>query len=160
MAAAIHSSWRQAAFGCASATEIGFFYDVDLPEPLKLSDLELIERRIDEMRELNLPFERADVPIDEAIRLMERLGQPYKVELLQLLKMGGSAAVAKVAGEEDAVEIRAEGGSALVTLCGMGDFVDLCCGPLLPHSGHVGPIKLPSQRSRPASTTGRERTGS
>jgi threonyl-tRNA synthetase len=142
MAAAIRSSWPQAAFGCGSVTEIGFFYDVDLPEPLKASDLALIERRIGEMRELNLPFERVDVPIDDAIRLMERLGQTYKVELLQLLKAGGSAAVANAVGEEEAVGVCAEGGSALVALCRMGDFVDLCRGPLLSHSGQVGPIKL------------------
>jgi threonyl-tRNA synthetase len=80
MAAAIHALWPQAAFGCGSITEIGFFYDVDLQEPLKASDLELIERRIDEMRELHLPFERVDLPIDEAIKLMERLGQTHKVE--------------------------------------------------------------------------------
>jgi threonyl-tRNA synthetase len=140
MAAAIRSSWPQAAFGCGSATETGFFYDVDLPEPLKASDLELIERRIDEIRELNLRFERLDVPVDDAIRLMERLCQTYKVELLQLLKVGGSAA--KAVGDGEAVEVWADGGSALVTLYRMGDFVDLCCGPLLAHSGQVGPIKL------------------
>lgn len=142
MAAAIQASWPQAAFGSGSITEIGFFYDVDLPEPLKASDLELIERRIAEMRESNLLFERVEVPIDDAIRLMDRLRQPYKVELLQLLKMGGSAIAAKAAGDEEAIELREEGGEALVTLCRMGAFVDLCCGRLLAHSGQVGPIKV------------------
>ena len=142
MAAAIHASWPQAAFGCGSATEVGFFCDVDLPEPLKASDLELIERRIDEMRALNLPFERFDMPIGDAIGLMEQLGQPYKVELLQLLKTQGSAVLAKAVGDEDVAEVCAEGGNAPVALCRLGDFVDLGCGPLLAHSGQVGPIKV------------------
>src|SRR5450432_227483 len=64
IAAAIHSLWPQAVFGCGSATEIGFYRDVEMPEPLKASDLELVERRIDEMRELNLRFERVEVPVD------------------------------------------------------------------------------------------------
>jgi threonyl-tRNA synthetase len=142
MAAAVHASWPQAAFGCGSVTEIGFFYDVDLQEPLKASDLELIERRIDEMRELNLPFEQVDVPIDDAIRLMEQRGQTYKVELLQLLKNGDNAAVAQAVGDEDALGLCVKGGSALVALCRIGGFIDLCCGPLLMHSGQVGPIRL------------------
>ena len=115
MAAAIHALWPQAAFGCGSTTGIGFFYDVDLPEPLKASDLELIERRIDEMRAVRLPFERLDLPIGDAIRLMERLGQTYKVELLRLLETGGRAAVAKAVGDAEAVGTCAEGDSALVT---------------------------------------------
>jgi threonyl-tRNA synthetase len=142
MAAAIQASWPQAAFGCGSTTGIGFCYDVDLPEPLKASDLELIERRIDEMRQSNLRFERLEMPIDDAIRLMERLGQTYKVELLRLLESGGGAAVAKAVGDTEAVGACAEADSALVTLCRMGDFVDLCGEPLLTHSGQVGPIRL------------------
>jgi threonyl-tRNA synthetase len=142
MAAAIHASWPQAAFGCGSTTGIGFFYDVDLPEPLKASDLELIERRIDEMRRSNLLFERLDLPLDDAIRLMERLGQAYKVEFLQLRETGGRAAVAKAVGDAEAVGACAEGDSGPVALCRIGDFVDLCGEPLLAHSGQVGPIKL------------------
>jgi threonyl-tRNA synthetase len=142
MAAAIHSLWPQAAFGSKSVTEIGFFCDVDLPTPLKASDLELIEHRIDELRDSHLPFERQDVPIDEAISLMERLGQPYKVELLQLLKMDGGAAAAKAVRDENAVDGRAESKCAVVALCRIGGFVDLGHGPHATHSGQVGPIKL------------------
>jgi len=141
MAAAIQSLWPQAAFGCGSPTDVGFFCDVGLPTPLKASDLELVERRIDELRESQLPFEHEHVSIEDAISLMQRLSQPYKVELLQLLKIDGRAAVMKAVGWH-AVEVSAEGGRALVTLCRMGDFIDLGHGPQVAHSGQVGPIRV------------------
>jgi threonyl-tRNA synthetase len=142
MAAAIQSLWPQAAFGCGSVTEVGFFCDVDVSTPLKSSDLVLVERRIDELREAHLPFEREEMPIEDAISLMQRLGQSYKVELLNLLKMGGESAVTKAVGGWHAVEVNAEGGRVLVTLCRMGDCVDLGHGPNVAHSGQVGPISV------------------
>lgn len=105
------------------------------------SDLELVERRIDELRVSQLPFEHEHVSIEDAISLMQRLSQPYKVELLQLLKSDGRAAVTKAVGWH-VVEVGAEGGRAMVTLCRMGDFIDLSHGPHVAHSGEMGPISV------------------
>jgi threonyl-tRNA synthetase len=143
-AAAIKSLWPQAAFGCGLVTEVGFFCDVDLPTALKASDLGLVERRIGQLRDSHLPFEREDVPIDDAISLMQRLDQPYKVEILQLLKTDGADAVTKAVGGRHVVEAIAKGGRNLVTLWQMGDFVDLGHGSHVAHSGQVGPISIRS----------------
>jgi threonyl-tRNA synthetase len=143
-AAAIKSLWPRVAFGCGSLTETGFFCDVDLSTPLKSSDLGLIERRIGQLRDSHLTFEREDVPIDDAISLMQRLGQPCKVEFLKLLTTDSPELVTKAVGAYHAVELGAQGGRALVTLCRMDDFIDLGHGSHVTHSGQVGPISLRS----------------
>jgi len=143
MAAAIQQLWPQARFGVGPAIDNGFFYDVELPEPLKLEDLEKIELVMRQLKNKKLPFERLEVGIEEAIQLMSRLDQRYKVELLELLKEKGSTAVAKDTGDEDAVGVgEGAGGLATISLYKTGDFVDLCRGPHVRNTGEVGQFKL------------------
>ncbi|HLI11731.1 MAG TPA: threonine--tRNA ligase [Alphaproteobacteria bacterium] len=143
MAAAIRQLWPTAKFGVGPAIENGFFYDVELPETLKLEDLEKIELAMRQLKNKKLPFERIEVPVDEAIDLMERLGQSYKVELLHLLKEKGSTAVAKDTGDDDAVGIgEGQGGVATISLYKTGDFVDLCRGPHVRSTAEIGQFKL------------------
>ncbi|HKO06376.1 MAG TPA: threonine--tRNA ligase, partial [Alphaproteobacteria bacterium] len=56
MAAAIQQLWPQARFGVGPAIDNGFFYDVELPEPLKLEDLEKIELAMRQLKNKKLPF--------------------------------------------------------------------------------------------------------
>lgn len=143
MAAAIKQLWPQAKFGVGPAIENGFYYDVDLPETLKLEDLDKIELAMRQLRNKKLPFERIEVPVDEAIRLMGEMHQDYKVELLQLLKEKGSTAVAKDTGDEDAVGVgEGAGGATTISFYKTGDFVDLCRGPHVRDSSEVGQFKL------------------
>jgi threonyl-tRNA synthetase len=143
MAAAIRQLWPQAKFGVGPAIENGFYYDVDLPETLKLEDLDKIELAMRQLRNKKLPFERIEVPVDEAITLMKELHQDYKVELLQLLKEKGSTAVVKDTGDEDAVGVgEGAGGATTISVYKTGDFVDLCRGPHVKDSSAVGQFKL------------------
>jgi threonyl-tRNA synthetase len=143
MAAAIRDLWPSAKFGVGPAIENGFYYDVELPETIKLEDLERIEQGMRRLKNKKVPFERMEVPVEEAIEIMRKLGQDYKVELLELLKEKGSTAVAKDTGDDDAVGVgTGAGGVEVISLYKTGDFIDLCRGPHVANAGEVGQFKL------------------
>ena len=96
----------------------GFYYDFDLNDSFSPDDFERIEARMQEIVASNAPFVRTTVDADEAIRLFEANGQTYKVELIRDL------------------------GEKSVTLYQVGEFVDLCRGPHLPHVGLLSACKL------------------
>ncbi|MBI4511804.1 MAG: threonine--tRNA ligase [Deltaproteobacteria bacterium] len=144
MAAAVQALWPSAKFGVGPATKDGFYYDLDLPETLSVDDLGKIEQKMRELRGRKLPFERVVVPIDEAISEMARRGQDYKVELLHLLKEKGTTAVEDAGDKDAAFASEGLGGVTSVSLYRTGEFVDLCRGPHVEHSGAVGAFKLTS----------------
>ena len=87
---------------------------MDSPFP---STPEIIETSEAELRKIckeKLPLERFELPREEAIRYMEEKGEPYKVELIQDLP-------------EDAV----------ISFYRQGEFVDLCAGPHVEHTGRI-----------------------
>jgi threonyl-tRNA synthetase len=108
-------------------------------------DLERIEQKMRELKNTHLPYERFELPVDEAIGEMTRRGQTYKVELLHLLKEKGSTAVAQETGDQDAVGVT-EGASGVPTISfyKTGDFVDLCRGPHVSNTDDLGAFKLTS----------------
>ncbi len=108
-------------FGYGPPVEDGFYYDMEFPDGVKVSeeDLPKIEAECRRIIEADLPFERSDVPRDEALRRMRDLGQPYKVETL----------------EKDIQDPTA-------SLYVDGDFTDLCGGPHVPSTGRVRALKL------------------
>src|SRR3954464_14310002 len=62
----------------------GFYYDFEFPEGAHVSDadLERIEQRMREHIKADEPFERTDVPAEEALERFREEGQDYKVELI------------------------------------------------------------------------------
>ena len=96
MAAAIRELYPEAKFGVGPPTATGFYYDIDLPEPLKLDDLQKIEQMMRKLRKKKLRFDRRELPIEDAIGFMREHHQDYKVELLQLLRDRGTTAIADV----------------------------------------------------------------
>src|SRR5262249_26042856 len=113
MASAIQRLWPEAKFGVGPAISSGFYYDIDLPVTITPKDLEAVEKMMRELKKQRLPYERIEVPINEAIEEMERRRQPYKVELLDLLRRKGSTAVTEATGDEDAVGVVSDDSSAL-----------------------------------------------
>jgi len=140
MAAAIKDLWPNAKFGVGPATATGFYYDIALDEPLTVEDLPKIEKRMKELRKKKKKFYCEAHQIDEAIDFMANEGQDFKVELLKLLRDQGSTAIAKETGDESV----AGDGLDEITFYRTGDFVDLCRGPHVDHSGQVGEFKLKS----------------
>lgn len=143
MATAIQQQWPEAKFGVGPVVENGFYYDIDLGEAkISEEDFEKIEAAMQKVIAANLPFEKLEKPIDEAIAWAKEAKQPYKEELLNDLKRSGTT----VAKDLNAAELGtiAEGDAALegVSFYKNGDFVDLCRGPHVESTGKVGPFKL------------------
>jgi len=118
MAYAVGRLFRGAKFGIGPAIEDGFYYDFDVGGAIRAEDLERIEHEMALLVAEEVPFERVEMSRDEARALMEQAGQSYKVELIE--------------GIEDPA----------VSLYRTGEFVDLCRGPHVRHTGKVGAFKL------------------
>ncbi|HXX92279.1 MAG TPA: threonine--tRNA ligase [Planctomycetota bacterium] len=108
-------------FGFGPAIEDGFYYDMEFPEGVKITEDELskIEAECRKIIEANYPFERKDLPKAEVIAKMSAMQQGYKVETL----------------EKDIKDPTA-------SIYTDGDFTDLCEGPHVPSTGRVRAIKL------------------
>jgi threonyl-tRNA synthetase len=142
MAAAIQQLWPEAKFGVGPPTRNGFYYDIDLPQSLSAEDFPRIEEKMRELRKARLPYVRREVGIEEAISYMSGAGQPFKVELLGLLKEKGTTAVAKETGDDSMAASTDGEGVDQVSFYETGSFVDLCRGPHVEHSGEIGAFKL------------------
>ncbi len=142
MAAAVEKLYPGTLFGVGPALDNGFYYDVKPPQPLTNEDLKKIEKTMRHMQKQRIPFEVAEVPVDDAIELMKQKGQIYKVELLQSLKEKGSTAVSKEVGDDLAMDRK--GGVEVVTLYKLGNFIDLCRGPHVDHTGQTGEFSFNS----------------
>src|SRR6184192_2775559 len=102
-------------------TEEGFYYDFFRKEPFTPEDLERIEKAANEEIRKDLPFVRKEVSKEEALALFEKLGEKFKVEIVN--------------------DIFAKGAKTL-TLYSHGDWVDFCLGPHGPSTAKVGVIKI------------------
>ena len=118
MAQAVKDLYGDVKLAIGPAIEDGFYYDFDAPVRFTEEDLEKIEKRMAEIVKENLPFEREEMPREEAVAFFRERGEPYKVELLE------------------------EMDDETVSLYRQGDFVDLCRGPHVPSTGKIGAFKL------------------
>ena len=121
LASAVKKLVPEAKLAIGPAIENGFYYDFDVPEPFTPEMLEKIEKEMARIIKKNDREERFVLPRDEAIALMEQMGEPYKVQLIEDLP-----------DEEELSFYR------------QGDFVDLCAGPHLPNTGRIKAFKLTS----------------
>ena len=120
MAAAIQKLYPEAKFDIGPSTEEGFYYDVDLPKRLVPDDLKEIEKVMKKMLGQRLPFTRKEVSREEAKALFEAKGQTFKLSRLEDIPEGET-----------------------VSLYYTGDdYVDLCRGPHVEHTGQIGAVKL------------------
>ena len=120
MAAAIQKLYPEAKFYIGPSTEDGFYYDVDLPKRLVPEDLKEIEKVMKKMLGQRLPFTRKEVSREEAKALFEAKGQTFKLSRLEDIPEGET-----------------------VSLYYTGDdYVDLCRGPHVEHTGQIGAVKL------------------
>ena len=143
MATAIQRLWPEAKFGVGPVVENGFYYDVDLGG-VKISeeDFAKIEAEMHKVIAADVPFERFEQPIDQAIAWARDNGQPYKEELLNDLKRAGTT-VAKELNVAELGTIAGDGAQVEnVSFYKNGDFTDLCRGPHVESTGKVGAFKL------------------
>ena len=122
MAAAVLELFPGAHYDVGPATDEGFFYNFRLPEGAHFveDDLATIEARMKELAKRRIPFERELMSREEARQLFTGIGQPFKVDIID-----------RMASDVDGVCVYRT-----------GDFVDLCRGPHVPHSGHLRAVRL------------------
>jgi len=137
MAAAVQELYPRAKFAIGPPVEDGFYYDIDLPRPAAVEDLPVIEARMRALQAERLPFVRMEMPLDEAMRLMQEGGQTYKVEILETIRRYGTSrpdAVEELGKEAEAGEV--------VSLYQTGSFLDLCRGPHVADTSVLRAFKL------------------
>ncbi len=122
LAAAVKKLYPETKLAIGPAIENGFYYDFDRDESFTPEDLVKIEKEMKSIIKKNDREVRFSLPRDEAIQLMDKRGESYKVELIQDLP----------ADEEISFYQQGE------------DFVDLCAGPHLPSTGKIKAFKLTS----------------
>ncbi|HUU44378.1 MAG TPA: threonine--tRNA ligase [Acidobacteriota bacterium] len=100
--------------------EEGFYYDFDPPRPFRPEDLELFEKRMQEIVAEDAPFKRRACNRDEARRLFGDRGDNYKLDILD----------------------RIDDTDEEVSLYASSRFEDLCRGPHVPSTGGLKSFKL------------------
>ncbi|HHT9110690.1 MAG TPA: threonine--tRNA ligase [Candidatus Brocadiaceae bacterium] len=118
MAQAVRRLFPDVKLGIGPTIENGFYYDFDLHHSLTDDDLKKIEEEMKKIIQDNISFERSELPRNEAIKDMDALGQPYKVEIIKDI-------------EDEKVSFYKQ-----------GEFVDLCRGPHIQSTGKVRAFKL------------------
>jgi threonyl-tRNA synthetase len=98
------------------AIENGFYYDFAREQAFSPDDLEKIEQRMAEIVKRDLPIEREVWEREAAIAEFSKLGEEYKVQIIQ--------------------ENIPEGEE--LTIYRQGDWFDVCRGPHLPSTGKLG----------------------
>ena len=121
LAQAVKRLFPQAKLAIGPAIDNGFYYDFDVETPFTPEDLQGIEKEMQRIIKKNERLQRFELPREEARRLMEEKGEPYKVELIDDLPEGET-----------------------ISFYTQGDFTDLCAGPHLPSTGKVKAFKLTS----------------
>lgn len=118
MAHAVKELYPNAKLAIGPATSEGFYYDFDCEEPITDGILPVIEKKMLDIIKQDKPFLKKEISRKEAIELFEKMGEPYKVELLKEI-------------EDEKVTIYEE-----------GNFIDLCRGPHVKSAGKIKAFKL------------------
>ena len=119
MAEAVCRIWPGTKLVYGPTVEDGFYYDIDLDEPIRPTDFERIEQRMREIVDADRPFVRKEMGRAEALEKLA--GDKYKSDNIR----------------------HAEGD--IISFYSHGDgFEDLCRGPHAPSTGKVGSFKIMS----------------
>jgi len=118
MAQAVKRLFPGVKLAIGPAIEDGFYYDFDSPQPFSEEDLPKIEAEMARIIKENQKFERSELGKVEAVKLFEKMGESYKVELIK-----------DIPDEK-------------VSLYKSGDFTDLCKGPHIASTGQIKAFKL------------------
>ncbi len=118
LAAAVKELFPEVKLGIGPAIENGFYYDFYRKEPFLPKDLKLIEKKMKELIKRDFPFERTEKDKNEAITLLEKLDEPFKIELVRELP------------------------DEKVSFYRNGNFIDLCRGPHIASTGKVKAFSL------------------
>ncbi len=120
LAQAVKRLFPNAKFAIGPAIDDGFYYDFDVEKPFSTEDIEKIEKEMKAIVKSGLEIERFELAPADAVKMLEEMGEPYKVEL---------------ASEH------ADKGEP-ISFYKQGEFTDLCAGPHLMSVSGIKAIKL------------------
>ena len=119
LAEAICSLWPQTRLVYGPTVEDGFYYDIDLDEPIRPEDFPRIESRMAEIVAADKPITRTEMSRAQAIEKLK--GDKYKLDNIER-------------AHSDTISFYSHGNG----------FEDLCRGPHVPSTGKVGAFKVMS----------------
>ncbi len=119
MAQAVKQLWPEVKVTIGPAIEQGFYYDFDRDAPFTEEELKQIEQRMQELSSQALPYSRTELSKADAMKLFGDMNESYKLEILSEIPDG-----------------------EIISSYRQGDFVDLCRGPHIQHTGKIKAIKL------------------
>lgn len=117
MAHAVKNLFPEARIGIGPSIEDGFYYDFKVDKPFTPDDLEKIESEMKKIVKERSKFTCKEVTREEALEMFN--DEPFKQELITELPDGEA-----------------------ITVYQEGDFIDLCRGPHIDHTGYVKAYKL------------------
>ena len=120
LAQAVKRLYPEAKLAIGPAIDDGFYYDFDVEKAFTQEDLDKIEAEMKKIVKEGLELEKFELPVDEAIKKLEEMGEPYKVELCREHADNGEN----------------------ISFYKQGEFTDLCAGPHLMNTGVVKAFKL------------------
>ncbi|NSW44276.1 MAG: threonine--tRNA ligase [Bacteroidales bacterium] len=122
MAEAIEQLYPNTKFGIGPAIEQGFYYDVEFPEGVVITDADLpkIEAKMKELAQHKENIVRKNISKQEALDFFNKKNDYLKTELISELEDG------------------------TISIYQQGNFTDLCRGPHLPNTGYIKAIKIMS----------------
>ncbi|MCF6176750.1 MAG: threonine--tRNA ligase [Victivallaceae bacterium] len=119
MAAAVQDIYPDVKFDIGPSTANGFYYDFDMAHRLTPEDLKTIENRMKKLCNQKLAFEQSEMSRADAEQMLAEKNQTFKLERLADIPEGDK-----------------------ITFYHCGDFIDLCRGPHVEHTGQTGAFKL------------------
>jgi threonyl-tRNA synthetase len=119
LAEALETLYPGVKLGIGPPIAQGFYYDIDFGDyAFDASHLPQVEAKMLELARLKNAYQRIPISKEAAIKHYQAKADPYKLELLQDLADGQ------------------------ITFYQQGNFIDLCKGPHIPHTGLIKAIKL------------------
>ena len=115
MAEAVQALFPDTQVTIGPAIENGFYYDFARDEAFTPDDLAKIEEKMLEIINRDTPFVREEWPRDIAALHFESIGEKYKAQLIYDLPADETISIYR-----------------------QGEWIDLCRGPHMPSTGHVG----------------------
>ena len=123
LAAAVTNLFPGAQCGIGPATDEGFFYDFVVERPFVPEDLEAIEKKMKELAQQDLPYERQMWPREKAKTFFATRGEALKVQLID----------EKTEGQKEV---------SVYTIKDPETFIDFCVGPHVPSTGKLKAFKV------------------
>lgn len=118
LAYAIKTIYPNVKFAIGPAIENGFYYDMELDKTISEDDFENIKKEVEKIIQEKIPFKRMIINFEEAKELFKN--NEYKLEMIEELKKKNTQ----------------------ITCYKLGDFIDLCKGPHLKHTGEIKAFKI------------------